>query len=736
MSREIIAHITNDGRTQLLIEHLINVGDKSAEFAREFDEEKLARTIGIYHDIGKATIECQNRLYNHGAGALVDHSTPSAKFLLNETGNYTITDINKNTKNTIVAMCIMSHHTGLVNRNNDIEQGSYNTRLNKKTCKIINDLGLTNIIDKSFSILPKNVNNINNEQVANNNFYCYLRLKMLFSCLVDADFLDTENFMKNGQNRSGFDSISYLKYKMDNYLIDNNRFNPNNAFNKKRSELLKNCILVGDNTEKNLLSLTMPTGSGKTESSLALALHLAERKLRKRIIYVIPYTSIIQQNAKVFKNILGEKNVVEHHSNVEFDDSEEGADIRKLATENWDAPIIVTTNVQFFESLYGNKTSKCRKLHNIVNSVIIFDEAQMLPVNYLKPCMKMVEELVMNYKCTAILCTATQPSLSKFFTRETITEISKNPKQDYLDFKRTNTSFKKGMITKKDLALELSKKRKVLCICNTIKDTKEIYDLIDSPNKYCLTTHLYPKHREEVIEQIKSEMYNVDDCIVIATSLVEAGVNLDFPYVYREIAGVDNIIQSAGRCNREKKFNSGDVIVFKLQDGIKGILEPNINSTKNVCLMVEKNKLDSIDSPEGIKMYFDNLHNLKKGQDAFDLHHVYGDATSSRKCQCYKTIAENFKLIENNSKSIFVPINQEANDLLQKLKNSTSNFIDRDLIRHIMKYTISLRYNDDPLGKAKPFDKVYAKNVLEKVTDELYVLTDLSQYDLKKGLII
>lgn len=731
MSREIIAHITNDGRTQLLIEHLINVGDKSAEFAREFDEEKLARTIGIYHDIGKATIECQNRLYNHGAGALVDHSTPSAKFLLNETGNYTITDINKTERNVFPAMCIMSHHTGLVNGGSVNELGSFQARIQKNTCKINNDLGLTNIIDSQF------------KHQENDNFYYYLRLKMLFSCLVDADFLDTENFMKNGQNRGGFDSISYLKYKMDNYLIDNNRFNPNNAFNKKRSELLKNCIFVGDSTEKNLLSLTMPTGSGKTESSLALALHLAERKLRKRIIYVIPYTSIIQQNAKVFKNILGEKNVVEHHSNVEFDDSEEGNDIKKLATENWDAPIIVTTNVQFFESLYGNKTSRCRKLHNIVNSVIIFDEAQMLPVQFLTPCMRMLEELVKNYKCTAILCTATQPSLNGFFKTMKTTEISKNPKQDYLDFKRTNTSFKKGMITKKDLALELSKKRKVLCICNTIKDTKEIYDLIDSPNKYCLTTHLYPKHREEVIEQIKSEMYNADDCIVIATSLVEAGVNLDFPYVYREIAGVDNIIQSAGRCNRENKFKSGKVTVFRLKDGVKGFLQKNINSTLEVCGLVNSNTIDAIDSPDGIKKYFDLLYS-KRGANSSqgnvvnttDYKDIYKNIENGKSVTAYKDIATDFKLINSVTHTIFIPINQEANDLLQEIKNSTSKFIDRDLIRHIMKYTISLRYNDDPLGKAKPFDKVYAKNVLEKITDELYVLTDLSQYDLKKGLII
>lgn len=725
---KIIAHITNNNKTQPLIEHLINVGDKAGEFAKEFGEEKLARTIGIYHDIGKATVECQNRLWNHGAGNIVDHSTPSAKFVINETNNNNIiSNINADNNNIISSMCIMSHHTGLVNGGSLNEEGSYKKRINKATCKIVDNLGLTNIIDNQFA-------QINNTR---DFFYIHLRLKMLFSCLVDADFLDTENFMSEGKvHRDGFDSISLLKYKMDNYLIRQGRFNPSSAFNAKRTALLRNCIETGDTTEEGLLSLTMPTGSGKTESSLALALHLAERKNRSRIIYVIPYTSIIQQNAEVFRNILGEKNVVEHHSNVEFNDNKGKTDIRKLATENWDAPIIVTTNVQFFESLYGNKTSKCRKLHNIVNSVIIFDEAQMLPVEYLTSCMSMVAELVKNYNCTAILCTATQPSLGRFFTPHgmKITEISKNPIQDYLDFKRTNIFFNHNAMTKKELALELSKKKKVLCICNTIKDTKQLYDLVQSSNKYCLTTHLFPKHREKMIEDIKSDMYDKDECIVIATSLVEAGVNLDFPYVYREKNGIDNIIQSAGRCNRENKFNSGHVVVFKLKDGIKGIMKKNVNSTNAVVSKVASGKISAIDSPDGIKEYFNNLYSL---QGTTDHKNIYKDICNGKKTYSYKDVANDFKIINNTTHLILIPINQEAKDLLTEIQNSTGKFIDRDLIRSAMKYAVNLRYNDDDTStRIKPFESLNNKGVLTAITEDLYFLNDLSQYDKEKGIIV
>lgn len=236
---------------------------------------------------------------------------------------------------------------------------------------------------------------------------------MIYSCLVDADFLDTEYFMKNGQvERDSGNSMNVLLKRLEKHIsgwLPNNELN---TVNGRRTEILKYCLKNGEKG-RGLFRLTVPTGGGKTIDSLAFALRHAVKHHMSRIIYVIPYTSIIEQNAEVFREILGEGNVLEHHSNVNFESSEELKPMQ-LASENWDKPVIVTTNVQFFESLFASKSSKCRKIHNIANSVIIFDEAQMLPNDYLKPCISMMEELLNHYRTSIVLCTATQPALTTF----------------------------------------------------------------------------------------------------------------------------------------------------------------------------------------------------------------------------------------------------------------------------------------------------------------------------------
>ena len=354
----------------------------------------------------------------------------------------------------------------------------------------------------------------------------------------------------------------------DNY-ITKNFFNEDNArynepINRRRRKILQECISSGSNTTENLMSLTVPTGGGKTIASMAFALNNAIKNGRQRIIYVIPYTSIIEQNAKVFAGIFGGENVVEHYSSAEYDDtdSEEG-NIKRLATENWDAPIIVTTNVQFFESLFSNRTSKCRKLHNIANSVIIFDEMQIIPEGFLKPCLKSIEQLTKQYNCTAVICTATQPSLEKFFERQVINEICSEVENNYDFFRRTTITVLERKLTKEEMSERLKNNSKVLCIVNKKKSANEIFEMLkDEENTFCLTTNLCSVHRSKILQQIKSCLEENKSCRVISTSLVEAGVDLDFPCVYREKAGLDNIIQSAGRCNREGKFSKEDSLTF------------------------------------------------------------------------------------------------------------------------------------------------------------------------------
>ena len=286
-----------------------------------------------------------------------------------------------------------------------------------------------------------------------------------------------------------------------------------------------------------------------------------------RVIYVIPYTSIIEQNAAVFREILGDSNVLEHHSNMDdfaAEGLEETEELKAmhLAAENWDKPVIVTTNVQFFESLYGSRSSRCRKLHNIANSVIIFDEAQMLPTDYLKPCTAMIEELIANYRVSAVLCTATQPALRPFFPKERhITELCSRMEEQFRFFKRTTFS-DLGTISESQLEEHLGAERKALCIVNTRRQAQELYKELKGEGVYHLSTSMYPSHRRRVLEEIKTCLDDGRKCLVISTSLVEAGVDLDFDTVYRELAGVDSMIQAAGRCNREGKRGARESRVF------------------------------------------------------------------------------------------------------------------------------------------------------------------------------
>ena len=246
---------------------------------------------------------------------------------------------------------------------------------------------------------------------------------MIYSCLVDADFLDTEYFMKNGlvERQSG-QSMNILLKKLENRILDWLKNNDIDTVNGRRTEILRNCIEEGKRN-RGIFRLTVPTGGGKTIASLAFALNHVVKHHMDRIIYVVPYISVIEQNAEIFREILGDENVLENHSNVDYENSEELRPMQ-LASENWDKPIVVTTNVQFFESLFSNKSSKCRKIHNIANSVIILDEAQMLSLDYLKPCTAMLEELVDNYKTSIVLCTATQPALDEIWSvKKQITEL-------------------------------------------------------------------------------------------------------------------------------------------------------------------------------------------------------------------------------------------------------------------------------------------------------------------------
>ena len=433
-----------------------------------------------------------------------------------------------------------------------------------------------------------------------------------------------------------------------------------NTVNGRRTEILKNCYEMGKR-EKGLFRLTVPTGGGKTIASLAFALQHAMKHHMDRVIYVIPYTSIIEQNAKIFRTILGTENVLENHCNVDYEASEELKPMQ-LAAENWDKPVIVTTNVQFFESLFANKSSKCRKIHNIANSVIIFDEAQMLPINYLKPCVAMIEELVRHYRVSALLCTATQPALQSFFGQDVkAEELCPRMEEQFKFFKRT-TLKNIGKIEEDELVEKLSGEHLALCIVNTRKRAQILYSRLQGEGVYHLSTCMYPIHRKRMLDEVRERLENNKRCILISTSLVEAGVDLDFRSVYRQLTGVDSIVQAAGRCNREGKNAAEESFVSIFQFEERDYVPGQQNQLDAAEELIKKDA--DFFALESINEYFQNLYYLKG--NSLDEKKIL-EQFENRNYNFAK-VGKEFQLIENNTMTVFVHGDSDADKIMQQIK--------------------------------------------------------------------
>ena len=389
---EYLAHIDGD-RAQSIKDHLQGTADLAEEFAAKFGKADWGYCCGMLHDIGKYSAEFQKKIKGN-LDIRVDHSTAGAKVCEKLDGYYWL-----------LTYCIAGHHAGIPDLGRKGLPSSLLERLDKRLC--------------DYSAFEKEIEipQITTAPVAMEpNFAVSVFIRMLYSCLVDADYLDTEQFMQGDMPRGTGDSLETLLTRLQARL--NEWDNPTSELNKLRQQILRACVSAAANP-KGIYTLTVPTGGGKTTSSLAFALHHAVEHGMKRVIYVVPYTSIIEQNADVFRGILGDENVLEHHFGVQFENDEENGnpDPKALAAENWDSPLVITTAVQFFESMYANRSSQCRKLHNLANSVIIFDEAQMLPLCHLMPCVAAIGALVEQFGATAVLCTATQPVLGDLIQR-------------------------------------------------------------------------------------------------------------------------------------------------------------------------------------------------------------------------------------------------------------------------------------------------------------------------------
>lgn len=701
-----LAHISEDKtREQSLLDHLNETAELAGDFAEAFDCMEWGYGCGKIHDIGKYSEEFQKRL--KGEHPIVDHATAAAVELYQR-------------KQIYPAYCAAGHHSGLPDGGSASDMPGAKTlkgRLKKNLCNY--QAFHTEIEMPSFPKPPIKL-------LENGGFSLPFFQRMIYSCLVDADFLNTEGFMKNHEiKRGGYDSMETLSSRLQTHIEGWLSSKEKDTINARRTKILKECLLKGK-MPQGLYSLTVPTGGGKTISSLAFALQHASEHELERIIYVIPYTSIIEQNAKVFEKILGTENVLEHHCNANYEKGTEGddtGDCKYLAAENWDIPVIVTTNVQFFESLYANKPSKCRKLHNMSKSVIVFDEAQMLPTDYLKPCVRAIGELILNYHSTAVICTATQPSIQKLFPAEiTCHEICEDVKEQYEFFRRTTVEHT-GEITADELVERLKKEQQVLCILNNRKRVQQIYNQLDIEGVYHLSTLMYPEHRRRILEEVKERLKLKKRCILVSTSLVEAGVDLDFQTVYRELAGIDSIIQAAGRCNREGNGlrEKCKTYVFTLPVEKEMSLP---NTMKQPVAISEQiiRKTEDIASLEAIEEYFNLLHYIKG--DALDKKEILKAFLSARSESIpFATVAGNFRLIEQNTKTVLITTEPEAEKIAGKLRAGAHS---RELLRQCGHYSVNI-YKDD-------FDNMNAAGMLEILDEEIAVLRNKESYSKATGL--
>jgi len=708
------AHTSGDGRLQTVEEHLCGTACLAKDFAKPLGAEELAFFTGRLHDAGKYSDEFQKHIMENASKT--DHSTAGAKAALKAVPNGT---------GLVAAYCIAGHHAGLPDggHSGDTDCGpTLCARLKRE----VPDFSKFYAFNDPAALIPTSVPDIH--MIGKCGFTSSFFIRMLFSCLVDADFLDTEKFMSGGTvERGGAESISALWRKFQKYT--GNFANPVSEINKKRTEILNQCLNKASG-KKGLYTLTVPTGGGKTISSLAFALRHAAEHGMEHIIYAIPYTSIIEQNADVFREILGTENVLEHHSSFVFSDSKDDKTTKaqerlKLAAENWDVPVVVTTNVQFFESLFANRPSKCRKLHNIADSVIIFDEAQMIPREYLMPCIRAITELIVNYGCTAVLCSATQPALSGFFIPEVkSSEICENTKGLYQFFRRT-TFVNCGEVGDSELEQKLNREKQVLCIVNTKKHARNLYYVLKNSGTYHLSTLMTPSHRKQKLDEIRGRLKAGEDCRVVSTSLIEAGVDVDFPSVYREEAGLDSEIQAAGRCNREGKRSAAEsmVYIFRPEEKYRGRLPYSLQLPCDAGKTASK-KFTDIASPEAIKYYFETMYNVSGNSlDTKGIVDMFEEGADDNFSFPFASAAEKFHFIESGTRPILIPKEDAAKALLQRPRGGEKG---RGIFRAAGPYCVSTYENH--------FKKLYDSGKIEILECGIAVLSDISLYSDETGL--
>lgn len=755
MIKKSIAHVkqNQDGSWKdphLLEKHLTDTAEKASKFASEFGNIDWGELAGFWHDLGKFHPAWQKYLCRKSgfdpeahveeSNNRPNHSTAGAVLAIQK--------LQKNYKAAakILSYIIGGHHSGLPDCTPQLHSRLYDDNQNL----IEDDLNKIKEIEEAKEFLDKTIPIsipiiYKNSADKNSNEQLHLWIRILFSCLVDADFLDTAKYMDE-KERGGYLTIDKLKQRFDNYMSEKKS---DSELNKKRNGILKRCREKAE-LKPGFFSLTVPTGGGKTLASMAFALEHAIQYNKKRIIVAIPYTSIIEQTSKVFKYgtdideeieklkaegkfLFGEDQVIEHHSNL---DPEKESSKNRLASENWDAPIIVTTNVQLFESLFKNRTSICRKLHNIVNSIIILDEAQMLPQGYFRPILSVLKGLVNHFGVTVILMSATQPSLkgkigsdnNTIEGLDNVIEIIDDPDSLSNDFKRVNFILPNDLNNQKnweEISEELNNYKQVLCIVNTRNDCRQLHKLMPEGTIH-LSGFMCGEERSEIISDIKTKLKNNEPIRVISTQLVEAGVDIDFPVVYRALSGLDSIAQAAGRCNRENKLeNGGKVVVFvPPKPSPSGFLRKAEDAGKDLI----RNHPNEEFTPSLYSEYFKYLYSNLNSFDEVDFYSRLVRDAASFDFQ-FRTFAEKFNMIDSSKQfSIIVwYVNPKTGNgsrtMIEQLRYAGAS---KDLLRKLQRYIVNV--------SIYIFNNIKNANYVEDING-YWVQSDPSLYKPGLGLL-
>lgn len=702
-----------------LADHLRCVAALAASHAKPFCAHDWANLAGLWHDLGKYRPRFQNYIRKVSGFEADAHIKGEAGKAPHSTAGAILASDHFGTPGRVLAYLIASHHAGLYDW-----FGGLDVRLDSADSRA--ELNEALAVHPPANILDPGTFTPDLRAIPGGKDGFALWVRMLFACLIDADRLDTEAYMDAGKSaqRGDWPNLQTLLEHFDIFMANKTATSAPTPVNQLRADILRQCREKAHESP-GLFSLTVPTGGGKTLSSMAFALEHAKHYHKRRIIYVIPYTSIIEQTADTFRDIFGDA-VIEHHSNAEADPEKENHKSH-LACENWDAPIIVTTNVQFFESLFAAKTSRCRKLHNIVDSIVVLDEAQLLPAEFLQPILDVLNLLTKHYGVTVVLSTATQPALAtrEYFDAqnnmrglENVREIMDDPDTLYEKLERVKVHLPADWnlpMSWDALADEIRQYDSVLTIVNRRKDASELWSLMPKGTLH-LSALMCGEHRSQLIQQIKARIKNGIPTCVISTQLVEAGVDVDFPVVYRALAGLDSIAQAAGRCNREGKLDKGKVVVFiPAKPAPPGLLRKGEDACRSVLHGLTGQPLER----SLFAKYFEKLYHAcdLDAQGIDDLLKVDGETLAVN----FRTAADKFKLIQDED-SVPIIVRYRGMDgtdasidkLIATLRKQGP---ERWLLRKLQRYTVNIHRRELP---------ALLKGDIEEIIPGLYVqISDL-----------